>query len=119
LNRVLERLDNAQTSSNARRQINATLIPYLIEQGKTKLALQLLTRMTELGDVPSYDWLLLERRFDAVRADASFEAVKVRSRAQLDQLRDRLAQAQTRGELPAYLEAALAKTVSEPAGRRQ
>ena len=49
LNRVVELVDSAQTSSNGRRQINSTLIPYLIEQGQTKLALQVLTRMTELG----------------------------------------------------------------------
>ena len=110
LNRVVELVDSAQTSSNGRRQINSTLIPYLIEQGQTKLALQVLTRMTELGDVPAYDWLKLERRFDAVRADARFEAVKVKSRAQLDALRERLAEAQARGELPAYLQAALSKT---------
>ena len=117
LNRVVEFVNNAQTSSNGRRQTNSTLIPYLIEQGKTALALHLLTRMTDLGDVPAYDWLLLERRFDAVRADARFEAVKVKARVRFDQLRERLAEAQTRGELPAYLEAALAKTASEPAGR--
>ena len=63
-----------------------------------------------MGDVPAYDWLQLERRFDAVRADARFEAVKVKSRAQLDALRERLAEAQARGELPAYLQAALSKT---------
>ena len=103
-------MDNAQTPSNGRRQTNNTLIPYLIAQGKTTVALQLLTRMTDLGDVPAYDWLLLERRFDAVRGDARFEAVKMKSRVQLDQVREWLAQAQTRGELPAYLEAALAKT---------
>jgi len=79
--------------------------------------LQLLTRMTELGDVPAYDWLRLERRFDTVRADARFEAVKVKSRVQFDQLRERLAEARTRGDLPTYLETALAKTVSEPPGR--
>jgi TolB-like protein len=109
LNRVVELVNNSQTSSNGRRQINSTLIPYLIEQGKTPLALQLLTRMTDVGDVPAYDWLRLERRFDAVRADARFEAVTVKSRAQLDQLRARLAEARTRAELPTYLEAALAK----------
>jgi tetratricopeptide (TPR) repeat protein len=117
LNRVVELVDNAQTSSNERRQTNSTLIPYLIEQNKTDLALHLLTRMTELGDVPAYDWLLLERRFDAVRADARFDAVKGKSHAKFDQLRERLAEAQTRGELPTYLETALAKTVSEPVGR--
>ena len=117
LTRAVEFVDSAQTPSNGRRQTNSTLIPYLIEQGKTTLALQLLTRMTELGDVPAYDFLLLERRFDAVRADARFEAVKVKARAQLDQLRERLAEARTRGEFPAYLEAALAKTVTESAGR--
>jgi tetratricopeptide (TPR) repeat protein len=112
LNRVVELVDSAQTSSNGRRQINSTLIPYLVEQGKTTVALQLLTRMTDLGDVPAYDWLLLEHRFDAVRADARFEAVRVRAHAQLDQLRKRLAEAQTRGELPMYLAATLANAAS-------
>lgn len=111
MRKVVTEVVSPRTSTNARRLINTTLIPYLISHGKRDEALHVLTGMTELGDVPIYDWLRLEPQVATLRDDARFQAIEARSRVRFDEMREILAEARTRGELPAYLQTPLAELV--------
>jgi len=112
LKSAVTRVTSAQTSSNERSELARALVPLLIEQGKKDLALELLSRTADLGDVPPYDWLMSEPQFAVVRNDGRFKATEARSRARFEELRAMLGEARARGEMPAYLDAPLARLVS-------
>jgi pentatricopeptide repeat protein len=113
LRMVVKRISGAEMPGSLRRTVSHALIPYLAEHGKPDLAMQLFSQMAEFGEIPEYDWVMLDPRLRPIRDDARFKAVVAQSRARFDELRVALDEARTRGELPAYLDAALTRLLGQ------
>ncbi len=113
LSEILKTVNNPRTLSLDLEWISGEVVPFLARHGKTEVAFQILTRALE-ADVPlPYDWLVLDPLLEPLRADARFQKILTRSRAQFDETLKLLEQARGRGELPPYLETALANLVNK------
>lgn len=108
LGSILKIANDPQTPGAILRGTSLDLAPYLARYGKTDLALQFMTRSTEAGRILPYDWLMLSPDLASLRADARFNNIAARSRAQFDEMLKILEEARGRGEFPKYLEAPLA-----------
>ena len=89
------------------------LIPYLMAHGHRDAALQMLTGMTEVGDTPSYSWLMLNSGFNPLRNDPSFQNVVAHARPKFDETLKTLEEMQTRNELPKYLATPLSDLIKK------
>ncbi len=83
------------------------LAPWLAHVGRRDDALRILLRSVELGNVPTYDWLVSEPDIQLLRADPRFAKVLNTSRNGAAMVARILGQARARGELPKYLETPL------------
>ena len=87
------------------------IAPRLAHVGRKEEALNILLRMVEVDVAPSYDWLLREPDIQLLRGDPRFGKVLAASRDGAALLARLLREAQTRGELPVYLEQPLDELV--------
>ncbi|MGH6803830.1 MAG: protein kinase domain-containing protein [Methyloceanibacter sp.] len=113
LGQILKAVNDPRTSSLDLGWISQAAVPFLARHGKTDTAFQILNRTLDAGFVPYYDSLMLDPRLAPLRADARFHKIQARARAQFDEVLKTLEQARDRGELPPYLEAALAGLVKK------
>jgi tetratricopeptide (TPR) repeat protein len=113
LSEILKTFNDPRTPSIDLEWISGEVVPFLARHGKTEVAFQILTRATEAGVPLTYDWLVLDPYLESLRADARFPKILSRSRARFDETLKKLEQAGERGELPPYLEAALAELVKK------
>jgi serine/threonine protein kinase/tetratricopeptide (TPR) repeat protein len=113
LSEILKTVNDPRTLSVDLEWISGEVVPFLARHGKIEVAFQILNRALE-ADVPlAYDWLMLDPLLKPLRSDARFQKILSRSRARFDETLKLLEQAQGRGELPPYLEAALANLVKK------
>jgi tetratricopeptide (TPR) repeat protein len=94
--------------------------PALARHGRAKQAVDILERAMRLGAPPPYEILTRNRDLASLRDDPRLSLIVARSKIQFAEALDVLEQAQSRGELPAYLReplAALVRQLGEP-GRR-
>ncbi len=78
--------------------------PALARLGRTDEAIRLLLRYVKDGDLPAYDWLILDPDMQLLRGDPRFAKVLAASRDGAAKVAKILVEARARGELPKYLE---------------
>ncbi len=83
-------------------------IPALVQGGDIDEAFKVLTRAQQIGMAIPYDWLRTDRRLDKLRKESRFGPINNRSRDQFEEMIKILDEAKSRGELPQYLQQAIA-----------
>lgn len=86
--------------------------PLLTRHGRAREALELLVYRQRLGVPANYEFYLLSKDLEPLRADPRYEQLVVEGRKEFDDLLSILAAARRRGDYPSYLDAALDQLLS-------
>jgi serine/threonine protein kinase/tetratricopeptide (TPR) repeat protein len=85
----------------------AQVAPLLARHGRAEEALDLMLARADMGVVENYEFLLLNRDLEPLRADPRFRRLLDQARTRFNEMLDILSAARSRGEYPAYLDPAL------------
>jgi len=107
LERILQAVEDPQTTTFDRGWILELTVPLLARHGRQEEALRILTRSADRDVILAPDWHLLNPHLEPLRSDDRFQAALRRARSRAEQGFAILEAARARGELPGYLEASL------------
>ena len=71
--------------------------------------IDLLTEAIRNGEIPQYDWLMLDPRLESLRSDPGFDPILAQSRTRFAQILARVDRARRGQEFPRYMEQPLAE----------
>ena len=104
LRRIRAFLDDPNTPGLYLVGFTLELVPFLARQGRTDVVIDLLTEAVRRGEIPQYDWLMLDPRLESLRSDPDFAPILEQSRARFAEMLALLERAQIRQEFPPYMD---------------